>query len=324
MSLDRIPHLVWEYRWLFATGLWLTIQLTFAAIAISLVTGIIAALGTISRLRLARWCTVLIVEFCRNTPILVLVVWVHYALPELTGIKTSAIVSSIIALAMQSTGYLAEEHRAGIESIDKGQFEPAQSLGMTYARLRRRFVTHLEAIDSGSILVDRTHILPDRLEENEKKLSPRAVARFRTRIGMVFQSFNLFPHLTALGNIIEAPIGVLGWPRAKAVEHAMTLLRRVGLEDKARAYPATLSGGQQQRVAIVRALIMDPPIMLFDEPTSALDPQLTDEVLTVIRDLAIRNRTSIIVTHEMGFARNVATDIVVMADGKIAEQGPPE
>ena len=186
-----------------------------------------------------------------------------------------------------------------------------------------RCINHLEAIDSGSILVDRTHILPDRLEENEKKLSPRAVARFRTRIGMVFQSFNLFPHLTALGNIIEAPIGVLGWPRAKAVEHAMALLRRVGLEDKAPAYPATLSGGQQQRVAIVRALIMDPPIMLFDEPTSALDPQLTDEVLTVIRDLAIRNRTSIIVTHEMGFARNVATDVVVMADGKIAEQGPP-
>src|SRR5260221_2266352 len=140
MSLDRIPHLVWEYRWLFATGLWLTIQLTFAAIAISLVTGIIAALGTISRLRLARWCTVLIVEFCRNTPILVLVVWVHYPLPELTGIKTSAIVSSIIALAMQSTGYLAEEYRAGIESIDKGQFEAAKSLGMTYARLMRRIV----------------------------------------------------------------------------------------------------------------------------------------------------------------------------------------
>jgi polar amino acid transport system ATP-binding protein len=187
-----------------------------------------------------------------------------------------------------------------------------------------RCINHLEAIDSGSILIDRTHILPDRLEENNKKLSPREVARFRTRIGMVFQSFNLFPHLTVLGNVIEAPIGVLGWTRDKTIEQAMALLRRVGLEEKAASYPNTLSGGQQQRVAIVRALIMDPPIMLFDEPTSALDPQLTDEVLTVIRDLAIRNRTSIIVTHEMGFARNVATDVVVMADGRIAEQGSPD
>ncbi len=140
MSLERIPALVWEYRWLFVTGLWLTVQLTLAAIAISLVTGVLAALGTIMRWRVPRWCAVVLVEFCRNTPILVLVVWVHYALPELTGIKTSAIVSSIIALAMQSTGYLAEEYRAGIESIDKGQFEAAKSLGMTYARLMRRIV----------------------------------------------------------------------------------------------------------------------------------------------------------------------------------------
>jgi ABC-type polar amino acid transport system ATPase subunit len=188
-----------------------------------------------------------------------------------------------------------------------------------------RCINHLEPIDSGSILVgDRTHILPDRLEENGRKLTARDVARFRTRIGMVFQSFNLFPHLTVLGNIIEAPTGVLGWPRARAVDQAMALLTRVGLADKADAYPATLSGGQQQRVAIVRALIMDPPLMLFDEPTSALDPRLTEEVLTVIRDMAIRNRTAIIVTHEMGFARNVATDVVVMADGRIAEQGPPD
>jgi ABC-type histidine transport system ATPase subunit len=187
-----------------------------------------------------------------------------------------------------------------------------------------RCINHLEPINSGSILIDRTHILPDRLQADGKKLTPREIARFRTRIGMVFQNFNLFPHLTALGNVIEAPTGVLSWPRDRAVDQAMALLTRVGLADKAGAYPATLSGGQQQRVAIVRALIMDPPIMLFDEPTSALDPRLTDEVLTVIRDLAIRNRTSIIVTHEMGFARDVATDVIVMADGKITEQGPPE
>lgn len=140
MSFARIPTLVWEYRWLFATGLLLTVELTFVAIAISLVTGVVAALGTIMRFRVVRWSTVVIVEFCRNTPILVLIVWVHYALPELTGIKTTAIVSSIIALSMQSTGYLSEEYRAGIESIDKGQFEAAKSLGMTYGRLMRRIV----------------------------------------------------------------------------------------------------------------------------------------------------------------------------------------
>jgi octopine/nopaline transport system ATP-binding protein len=130
--------------------------------------------------------------------------------------------------------------------------------------------------------------------------------------------------LTVLGNIIEAPVGVLRWNKQLAIERACALLQRVGLTDKAASYPATLSGGQQQRVAIVRALIMDPAVMLFDEPTSALDPRLTDEVLTVIRDLAIRDRTSIIVTHEMGFARNVASEIVVMAEGRIVEQGPPD
>jgi len=186
-----------------------------------------------------------------------------------------------------------------------------------------RCINHLERIDSGSIVIGRTDILPDRLEEDGRKLSARQIARFRTGIGMVFQNFNLFPHLTVLGNVIEAPTGVLGWPRDKAVDAAISLLRRVGLSEKADAYPAMLSGGQQQRVAIVRALIMDPPIMLFDEPTSALDPRLTEEVLTVIRDLAIRNRTSIIVTHEMGFARSVATEVVVMAEGRIVEKGPP-
>jgi ABC-type polar amino acid transport system ATPase subunit len=187
-----------------------------------------------------------------------------------------------------------------------------------------RCINNLEPIDRGTIQVGPTMILPGRVEEAGKRLSGREIARFRTRVGMVFQNFNLFPHLTVLGNIIEAPIGVLKWDRRRAVEHATALLQRVGLADKVSSYPATLSGGQQQRVAIARALMMDPPIMLFDEPTSALDPRLTDEVLTVIRDLAIQDRTSIIVTHEMGFARNVATDVVVMAEGRIVEHGTPD
>jgi ABC-type polar amino acid transport system ATPase subunit len=190
-------------------------------------------------------------------------------------------------------------------------------LGQEHARSLHQY---LERIDDGSIRVGGTTILPGRVEEDGRA---REVARFRTRIGMVFQNFNLFPHLTVLGNIIEAPVGVLRWHKQCAIESTRALLERVGLTDKAASYPATLSGGQQQRVAIVRALIMDPAVMLFDEPTSALDPRLTDEVLTVIRDLAIRDRTSIIVTHEMGFARHVASEIVVMAEGRIVEQGPP-
>ena len=140
---------------------------------------------------------------------------------------------------------------------------------------------------------------------------------------MVFQAFNLFPHLTVLGNIIEAPVHVLGWSKTDASDKAMALLEKVNLVDKAKTYPAFLSGGQQQRVAIVRALVMEPKIMLFDEPTSALDPELTGEVLKVIADLAIQGRTAIIVTHELGFAREVAQKIVFMDGGVVVEEGNP-
>jgi ABC-type polar amino acid transport system ATPase subunit len=187
-----------------------------------------------------------------------------------------------------------------------------------------RCVNHLERIQGGTIHVGDVAITSAGLERGGHRLSGREIARHRTGIGLVSQSFNLFPHLTVVGNIIEAPTGVLGWARAVATEKAMALLRKVNLEDKANAYPATLSGGQQQRVAIVRSLIMDPKIMLFDEPTSALDPELTGEVLRVIRDLAIDGRTAIIVTHELRFAREVASHVVFMDGGNIVEEGPPE
>jgi ABC-type polar amino acid transport system ATPase subunit len=187
-----------------------------------------------------------------------------------------------------------------------------------------RCINHLERIQDGAISVGDVAITSARVESGGRKLNGREVANYRRGIGMVSQSFNLFPHLTVMGNIIEAPTGVLGWTRAEAVERALALLRQVNLEDKANAYPATLSGGQQQRVAIVRSLIMDPKIMLFDEPTSALDPELTGEVLRVIRDLAIGGRTAIIVTHELRFAREVASHVVFMEDGGIVEEGPPE
>lgn len=152
----------------------------------------------------------------------------------------------------------------------------------------------------------------------------RQVQRLRSRLGMVFQSFNLWQHMTILENVIEAPVHVLGVKKDEAVERAETLLRRVGLHEKRDAYPAFLSGGQQQRAAIARALAIQPHVMLFDEPTSALDPELVGEVLSVIGDLAREQRTMILVTHEMKFARNVASHVVFLAGGVIEEQGPPE
>jgi polar amino acid transport system ATP-binding protein len=154
-------------------------------------------------------------------------------------------------------------------------------------------------------------------------MPPREAARQRRDIGMVFQHFNLFPHRTALANISEAPIQVRGVKKAAALERARDLLGQVGLGEKANAYPAQLSGGQQQRVAIARALAMDPKLMLFDEPTSALDPELVGEVLGVMKKLASEGMTMVVVTHEMGFAREVADQLVFMDGGVIVESGPP-
>ena len=146
----------------------------------------------------------------------------------------------------------------------------------------------------------------------------------RQRMGMVFQHFNLFPHMTILKNMIIAPMKLQGKSKAEATELAMSLLRRVGLEDRANAYPSQLSGGQKQRIAIVRALCMQPEVMLFDEPTSALDPEMVGEVLEVMKQLAEENMTMVVVTHEMGFAREVATRVMFMADGRQVEEGTPE
>jgi len=186
-----------------------------------------------------------------------------------------------------------------------------------------RCLNHLEKVDEGRIKVNG-HLIGYR-ERNGRLVEDRErnIARQRQEIGMVFQRFNLFPHLTALGNIIEAPIQVRGQPKAEAVATARALLTRIGLADKENAYPAQLSGGQQQRVAIARALAMRPALMLFDEPTSALDPEMIGEVLEVMKELAREGMTMIVVSHEMGFAREVADRIIMMDDGRIIEEAPP-
>ncbi|WP_210949935.1 amino acid ABC transporter ATP-binding protein [Streptomyces sp. MK37H] len=186
-----------------------------------------------------------------------------------------------------------------------------------------RAINHLEKVDSGWISVGGSLVGYRRQGDRLYELREREILRQRTRIGFVFQNFNLFPHLTVLENIVEAPISALRRPRKEAVRAAEALLARVGLADKAAAYPRQLSGGQQQRVAIARALALEPELLLFDEPTSALDPELVGEVLDVIKDLAHQGTTMIVVTHEIGFAREVADTVVFMDGGRIVERGTP-
>jgi polar amino acid transport system ATP-binding protein len=187
-----------------------------------------------------------------------------------------------------------------------------------------RCVNHLEKIDAGTLLVDNEPIGYTIQKDGLREARDRISARQRAQIGMVFQSFNLFPHMTVLENIITAPVLVRKQARPNAVEAANLLLSKVGLSDKALSYPRQLSGGQQQRVAIARALAMEPKLMLFDEPTSALDPELVGEVLETILTLARDGMTMLIVTHEIGFAREVADRVIFMDQGRVVESGSPE
>ena len=186
-----------------------------------------------------------------------------------------------------------------------------------------RCINHLEKIDAGRLWVDGELVGYRQSGDKIYELREAEVARKRSEIGMVFQRFNLFPHMTALENVVEAPVGVKKVPRREAVERGKEVLDRVGLTDKLKAYPAQLSGGQQQRVAIARALAMDPKLILFDEPTSALDPELVGEVLDAMRRLAHEGMTMVVVTHEIGFAREVGDTAVFMDDGMVVETGKP-
>ncbi len=187
-----------------------------------------------------------------------------------------------------------------------------------------RCVNHLERIERGQIVVDGVQVGYRTVNGRLKELPGRAVAQQRMDIGMVFQRFNLFPHLTAIQNVVEAPIHVKGVKKSEAMERGMALLQKVGLVDKARNYPNQLSGGQQQRVAIARALAMEPKVMMFDEATSALDPELVGEVLAVMEQLAHEGMTMLVVTHEMAFAREAADEVCFMDGGVVCERGDPD
>ena len=187
-----------------------------------------------------------------------------------------------------------------------------------------RCINLLEIPDSGRVVIGGEELRMTRNRQGQPVPADRKqVDRLRTRLGMVFQSFNLWTHMTVLQNVIEAPVHVLKVPKAEATEAALALLEKVGIAEKAGEYPAHLSGGQQQRAAIARALAMEPAVMLFDEPTSSLDPELVGEVLRVMRGLAEEGRTMIVVTHEMGFAREVASKVIFLHEGGVEEEGPP-
>jgi polar amino acid transport system ATP-binding protein len=208
-------------------------------------------------------------------------------------------------------------------TLDRGQvmclIGPSGSGKTTFLRC----VNHLETIDGGQLSVDDDYVGYRLKDGRLHEVQERVVCRQRAQIGMVFQRFNLFPHMTALENVIEAPVGVLKQNKREATENARKLLARVGLASKEGAYPSQLSGGQQQRVAIARSLAMNPKLMLFDEPTSALDPELVGEVLEVMRELAASGMTMVVVTHEIAFARDVADVVVFMDGGVVVESGPP-
>jgi polar amino acid transport system ATP-binding protein len=186
-----------------------------------------------------------------------------------------------------------------------------------------RCINHLEQVSAGRLFVDGALVGYNQRGDKLHEMHPRDAAKQRRDIGMVFQRFNLFPHLTALENVIEAPIRVKKQSKSEAGVRGKELLKQVGLSEKAAAYPAQLSGGQQQRIAIARALAMNPKLMLFDEPTSALDPELVGEVLDVMKQLALGGMTMVVVTHEMGFAREVADSLVFMDSGVVVEAGNP-
>ena len=208
-------------------------------------------------------------------------------------------------------------------TVDRGEvmciIGPSGSGKSTFLRC----INHLEKVDAGQLYVDGELVGYERRGDRLHELGERDVARKRSEIGMVFQRFNLFPHMTAVQNVAAGPVHVKGMPKGWASEEAARLLARVGLAGRESAYPRQLSGGQQQRVAIARALAMEPKLMLFDEPTSALDPELVGEVLDVMRDLAASGMTMVVVTHEIGFAREVGDALVFMDDGVIVEAGPP-
>ena len=386
---------IWEiatnYYQYFLRGTRTTILISLLTVFCGSILGCLIAFMRLSKFKPLEKFASIYITVIRGTPMLVQLYIVCYQLDfisyptgTLFGVDLERALPCIIALSINSSAYVAEIIRAGIQAVDKGQMEGARSCGMTNAQAMRcvvmpqavknilpaignEFVTMVKETSiiqylgigdlmyNNGIVVTSTYnplpcyyisaiiylalniILGKGLNLLEQPTAGKIyfegeditakgfdVNRHRQKVGMVFQQFNLFSNLTVLENITISLTKVKKQSEEESKEKALKLLKRVGLEDKANAYPSQLSGGQKQRIAIVRALAMEPDVLLFDEPTSALDPEMVGEVLQVISDLARDGITMVVVTHEMGFARKVGTRVLFMDGGQIAEQGTPE
>ena len=386
---------IWEiatnYYQYFLRGTRTTILISLLTVFCGSILGCLIAFMRLSKFKPLEKFASIYITVIRGTPMLVQLYIVYYQLDfisyptgTLFGVDLERALPCIIALSINSSAYVAEIIRAGIQAVDKGQMEGARSCGMTNAQAMRyvvmpqavknilpaignEFVTMVKETSiiqylgigdlmyNNGIVVTSTYnplpcyyisaiiylalniILGKGLNLLEQPTAGKIyfegeditakgfdVNRHRQKVGMVFQQFNLFNNLTVLENITISLTKVKKQSEEESKEKALKLLKRVGLEDKANAYPSQLSGGQKQRIAIVRALAMEPDVLLFDEPTSALDPEMVGEVLQVISDLARDGITMVVVTHEMGFARKVGTRVLFMDGGQIAEQGTPE
>ena len=386
---------IWEiatnYYQYFLRGTRTTILISLLTVFCGSILGCLIAFMRLSKFKPLEKFASIYITVIRGTPMLVQLYIVYYQLDfisyptgTLFGVDLERALPCIIALSINSSAYVAEIIRAGIQAVDKGQMEGARSCGMTNAQAMRcvvmpqavknilpaignEFVTMVKETSiiqylgigdlmyNNGIVVTSTYnplpcyyisaiiylalniILGKGLNLLEQPTAGKIyfegeditakgfdVNRHRQKVGMVFQQFNLFNNLTVLENITISLTKVKKQSEEESKEKALKLLKRVGLEDKANAYPSQLSGGQKQRIAIVRALAMEPNVLLFDEPTSALDPEMVGEVLQVISDLAHDGITIVVVTHEMGFARKVGTRVLFMDGGQIAEQGTPE
>ena len=386
---------IWEiatnYYQYFLRGTRTTILISLLTVFCGSILGCLIAFMRLSKFKPLEKFASIYITVIRGTPMLVQLYIVCYQLDfisyptgTLFGVDLERALPCIIALSINSSAYVAEIIRAGIQAVDKGQMEGARSCGMTNAQAMRcvvmpqavknilpaignEFITMVKETSiiqylgigdlmyNNGIVVTSTYnplpcyyisaiiylalniILGKGLNLLEQPTAGKIyfegeditakgfdVNRHRQKVGMVFQQFNLFNNLTVLENITISLTKVKKQSEEESKEKALKLLKRVGLEDKANAYPSQLSGGQKQRIAIVRALAMEPDVLLFDEPTSALDPEMVGEVLQVISDLARDGITMVVVTHEMGFARKVGTRVLFMDGGQIAEQGTPE
>ena len=310
-----------------AGGMLVSIEIFFVTLLFSLPLGLLICFGRMSKNKVIRAIVSAYISIMRGTPLMLQLMVVYFGPYFIFGIRISmgySLIAVFIAFAINYAAYFAEIYRGGIESMPVGQYEAAKILG--YNKVQTFFRIILPQVIK-RILPSITNEVITLVKDTSLAfvVTPDSGEIIKTGdVGLVFQQFNLFPHFSVMKNIVDAPLKVQKRKKDEVYAQARSLLKKMGLADKENAYPFQLSGGQQQRVSIARALCMNPKILFFDEPTSALDPELTGEILKVIKDLAQEHITMVIVTHEMNFARDISDRIIFMDKGVIAVEGTPQ